>query len=145
MLPPVDATAADARSVIHFDLFIALCNGTVNIETRLNNHLATDITVQSIKSTATQDGVEYAAFSFTFDQAFTATPDVVPSPYSQTINPVFLSQGAVGSLPLLFTGAKGLDVNLQAAASIGGYVAPSLQYSQKAVPYSTSLSLCVGD
>jgi hypothetical protein len=141
--------------VIYFDLVQGLCNSTVNIETRLDNNLKTYIQLLQLSGTASQNGVQYAEFDFTFTEDFTTGAGQNPGPYSRAcfsffhynrtywlfpwaemITPVKLSAGPAASLTLLATQAEGLDIEITSRVSIGGYVAPSLQYSQKAVPYT---------
>jgi hypothetical protein len=64
---------------------------------------------------------------------FTTNAGQNPGGYSEQV-PVKLTQGAVGSLPLLANIGAGLDINITVEVSIGGYVAPSLKYQRKGVP-----------
>lgn len=69
--------------VIYFDLVQGLCNSTVNIETRLNNNLETYIQLLQLSGTASQNGIQYAEFDFTFTEDFTTGAGENPGPYSR--------------------------------------------------------------
>ncbi|GAA5821736.1 hypothetical protein JCM11491_002105, partial [Sporobolomyces phaffii] len=101
----------------------------------INNNLETYITVLHLTGTAGQNGVVYASFEHTFTTPFTTNAGQNPGGYSEQV-PTKLTQGAVGSLPLLANIAAGLDIDITVQVSIGGYVAPSLKYQQKGVPTS---------
>jgi hypothetical protein len=68
----------------------ALCNGTVSIETRINNNLETFIDILTLSGTASQNGIEYASFDYTFKNDFTTNAGENPGPYSEIIYPVIL-------------------------------------------------------
>lgn len=69
--------------VIYFDLVQGLCMSTVNIETRLDNHLETSITLLQLSGKAYQSGKLYAEFDFTFTEDFTTGAGQAPGPYSR--------------------------------------------------------------
>ncbi|GAA6027071.1 hypothetical protein JCM8097_006088 [Rhodosporidiobolus ruineniae] len=121
--------------VIYLDLVTALCNSSATFEVRLDNNLATYLDVQTLSGTASQGGVEYASYDHPFATSFTTNAGENPGPYSEQV-PTKLEKGALGSLPLLANTAAGLDIDIVSRVSIGGYVAPSFAYAQKAVPYS---------
>ena len=126
--------------MIFFDPIVAICGGSVAITTRINNNLGTKLEVVSLAGTASQDGVQYASFDYTFKNPFVAAAGATPSAYSEMVMPVFLTQKAAGSVALVFNEAKGLDIEITSRARIDGYTAPSFKYMQRGVPYSTFFS-----
>lgn len=70
--------------VIYFDLVEGLCNSTVSIETRLDNNLETSIQLLQLAGTASQNGVQYAEFDFTFTEDFVTGAGENPGPYSRS-------------------------------------------------------------
>ena len=124
--------------LIYFDPIVAICGGFVAITTRINNNLGTKLQVVSLAGTASQDGVQYASFDYTFKNPFVAAAGANPSAYSEMVTPVFLTQKAAGSLVLALNEGKGLEISIVSRAIIDGYTAPSFRYTQRAVPYSES-------
>ncbi|GAA5937070.1 uncharacterized protein JCM15063_000146 [Sporobolomyces koalae] len=118
---------------IYLDLVKAFCNSSASFDFSLNNNLETYITVLHLTGTAGQNGVTYASFDHEFATPFTTDAGQNPGGYSEQV-PVVLTQGAVGSLPLLANIGAGLDIDITVRVSIGGYVAPSLKYQQQHVP-----------
>lgn len=76
---------------------------------QINNNLETYITVLHLTGTAGQNGVTYAEFDHEFATPFTTEAGQNPGGYSEQV-PTKLTQGAVGSLPLLANIAAGLDI-----------------------------------
>ncbi|BGP44010.1 hypothetical protein JCM10449v2_008067 [Rhodotorula kratochvilovae] len=125
---------------VYVDLIQALCTSTAAFDFRINNNLETSITILTLKGTAKQNGITYAEFDYTFEDPTVTSAGATPGAYTEQVNPVKLPQGGLGSLPLLVNQAKGLDIDIISRVSIGGYIAPSFTYSQKAVPYTTVLT-----
>ncbi|GAA5897781.1 hypothetical protein JCM8208_000260 [Rhodotorula glutinis] len=125
---------------IYVDLIAAVCNNSASFDFRINNNLETFITLLTLKGTASQNGVVYATFDYTFQNQLTTPAQTTPGGYTEQV-PVKLPQGGLGSLPLLANQAAGLDIDIVAGVSIGGYVAPSFAYQQKAVPYTTKVTI----
>lgn len=130
--------------MIYFDPVVAFCGGYVSISTRIFNNLPVELQITHLQVTASQGGVQYAHFDFTFPagQPFVAPKldgkpgTASPSPYTTMISPVFLDKGALGSAPLLTASPQTLDIQIvSSTVSIGGYVAPSFKYFQAGVPY----------
>ncbi|GAA6057282.1 hypothetical protein JCM3770_004534 [Rhodotorula araucariae] len=125
---------------VYVDLIQALCTSTAAFDFRINNHLETSITILTLKGTAKQNGIVYAEFDYTFEAPTSTPAGATPGAYTEQVKPVKLPQGGLGSLPLLVNQAIGLDIDIISRVSIGGYIAPSFTYSQKAVPYTTVLT-----
>ncbi|SCV70806.1 BQ2448_3568 [Microbotryum intermedium] len=130
------------KIIIYIDLVTAFCNKTVTIQIQLDNNLDTYIDLLQFAGTANQTGVEYASFDYTFSGSGFRTDKGGVGPFSEIISPVKLTSplGLIGSIPLLFTTALGLDIDITTRTSVGGFVTPSLSYSQKAVPYEIKFS-----
>ncbi|KAI5474806.1 pre-rrna processing protein [Pseudohyphozyma bogoriensis] len=123
--------------VIYLDLITVLCTNEVSFEFRNDNNLDTSLTLLSIDGTASQSGTEYASYDFKFSgSGFRTEAGQLPGAYSEKVTPTKLTQGALASLVLFGTEAEGLDIDLTASVLIDEYNAPSLVYSQKAVPYT---------
>ncbi|GAA5914535.1 uncharacterized protein JCM6883_003197 [Sporobolomyces salmoneus] len=120
---------------IYLDLVQAFCSSNTSFDFSINNNLATYITVLRLTGTASQGATTYAEFDHVFSNPFTTDAGQNPGGYSEQV-PAKLTQGAVGSLPLLANIGAGLDIDITVEVSIGGYVAPSLKYQQKNVPTS---------
>ncbi|SGY79107.1 BQ5605_C008g05044 [Microbotryum silenes-dioicae] len=131
------------KVIIYIDLITAFCNRTVSIQTQLTNNLETYIELIHFSGTGTQTGTEYASFNYTFSGSGFRTDKGGTGPFSEVVKPVKLTSplGLLGSAPLLFTTGLGLDIDIIAEVSVGGFVTPSLHYTQKAVPYEIQLSL----
>lgn len=90
------------------------------ITTRINNNLNTDLRILTLKGTASQGGKEYAHFDYTFKNAFHVPSNTAPSAYSEMISPVYLTQGAAGSLMLALTSDQGLLIVSSKPLSLAG-------------------------
>ncbi|BGP00846.1 hypothetical protein RTBOTA2_002159 [Rhodotorula toruloides] len=124
---------------IFVDFVTAFCNNTATFDFRINDNLKTYITILTLSGTASQNGVVYATFDYTFANPTTTNAGENPGPYTEQVL-AKLPQGAAGSLPLLVNSAQGVDIDITSKVSIGGYVAPSFKYSQKAVPYTVVIT-----
>ncbi|GAA5969858.1 hypothetical protein JCM21900_004182 [Sporobolomyces salmonicolor] len=124
---------------VYVDLVEALCNSSAAFDFQLDNHLGTYLTVTHLSGTAVQNGAVYATYDYQFSDPTTTNAGQAPGPYSQQV-PAKLPLGGIGSLPLLVNEGDGLDIDIVAQVSIGGYVAPSFAYSQKKVPYTVVIT-----
>ncbi|BGP22157.1 pre-rRNA processing protein [Rhodotorula toruloides] len=124
---------------IFVDFVTAFCNDTATFDFRIDNNLKTYITILTLSGTASQNGVVYATFDYTFMNPTETNAGENPGPYTEQVL-AKLPQGAAGSLPLLVNSAQGVDIDITSKVSIGGYVAPSFKYSQKAVPYTVVIT-----
>lgn len=76
---------------------------------QINDNLKTYITILTLSGTASQNGVVYATFDYTFKNPTTTNAGENPGPYTEQVL-AQLPQGAAGSLPLLLNSAQGVDI-----------------------------------
>jgi hypothetical protein len=76
---------------------------------QIDNNLKTYITILTLSGTASQNGVVYATFDYTFANPTTTNAGENPGPYTEQVL-AKLPQGAAGSLPLLVNSAQGVDI-----------------------------------
>lgn len=89
---------------------MAICQNAFTFTTRITNALKTDITLLELSGTAYQSGTEYSTYGpYTLKKPLNVAPGGTLSAYSEPI-PAVLTQKAQGSLGLLFTTNKGLDI-----------------------------------
>lgn len=105
---------------------------------KIHNPLDTPITVETVQSDASLEGIVYAQFTQDFNGFVIGPGETVNS---KIFKNVWLTQGALNSLDIIGVGY--LDVKAAATVRVGdnGYIIPWLKLNQDRVPASYDLDL----